>query len=95
MNCEFDSFPYAKIEWFYNETNITHKITKYKEKYHCLYEPEKHKITLIIKNVNLIDAGFYTLKAKNQFGEFKSTCNLQIKSKIYKLINRFVPILYY
>jgi hypothetical protein len=79
--CELESIPAAKIEWFYNETNITHKITKMREKYECIYEPEHHSATLIIKNVNVMDSGNYTLKAKNQLGECKSTCNLEVKSK--------------
>lgn len=34
-----------------------------------------------------MDAGFYTLKAKNELGEFKTTCNLEVKS-----ILKFYPI---
>ena len=82
LSCEIESFPAAQVEWFFNETNITQKVTTYKEKFEYKYEPSSHSVTLIIKNVNEKDKGNYTLQVKNKNGTSKSTCFLDVNGII-------------
>jgi hypothetical protein len=81
LACQFDSGLASQVEWFFNETNITQKVTSYREKFEYVYEPATHSATLIIKNVNEKDKGTYTFKAKNNNGVCKSTCLLDVIGK--------------
>jgi len=79
MTCQFDAFPQADLEWYFNEENITHTIMQKVEKYEWSYEPQQHSATLIIKNVNANDKGNYLLKMTNNLGVCKSICFLDVK----------------
>ena len=81
LKCKFDYSEENQIEWYFNQTNITERIVKMKEKFEYIHEPENHSSTLIIKNVNSKDKGDYTFLVRNNFGTCKSVCHLDVNCK--------------
>ena len=80
LHCQFDTS--AQVDWYFNETSITERISKYselREKYEIVYEPARHSTSLIIKNVNEADKGNYLMRAKNSKGFCTSECLVDIQ----------------
>ncbi len=77
LSCECDTQS-ARVEWFFNKSNITDRIGKSTERYQYEYDAQTHTSTLIIKTVKSKDKGEYTFSAKNNAGVCISTCRLDI-----------------
>lgn len=73
--CTYKGQPLPDIEWRFNGSPIQDG-----EIYHII--PEQGKSTLMIPEVYPEDAGTYTVKAFNKYGEAQSSCVLDVIGKL-------------
>lgn len=69
--CKYRGQPIPNITWFYNNIPIEDG-----EMYHVI--PGVNESTLMIPEVFPEDAGTYTVKASNDYGEIVSSCVLDV-----------------
>lgn len=74
-------FPRPDVKWYHEDTEI-----KPEGRYKFLYD-DKETITLVIKNVNPKDGGFYKIVAKNELGEECTELSLIVKGWYLRLFS--------
>lgn len=74
IELQYKGYPAPKIEWKHDG-----ELIEASSKYKFLYE-DAETMSLVIKDVQATDAGFYSVSAMNDLGEDSGVVNLQVKS---------------
>lgn len=74
IELQYKGYPAPKIEWKHDG-----ELIETGSKYKFLYE-DAESMSLVIKDVQAADAGFYSISATNDLGEDSGVVNLQVKS---------------
>lgn len=74
IELQYKGYPPPKIEWKH-DGELIESSTKYK----FLHE-DSETMSLVIKDVQAVDQGFYSISASNDLGEDSGVVNLQVKS---------------